>query len=59
MPQPAFCNYHVSAQLAECKLVAALRQWRPEDSWSQAKRLVHNRHVQINGNLCTDETRPL
>ncbi len=59
MRQPAFCNYHVSGQLAGCKLVAALRHWRPEDSWSQAKRLVHNRHVQINGNLCTDETRPL
>lgn len=59
MPSPAFRNYHVSAELAGCKLAAALRQWRPEDSWSQAKRLVHNRHVQINGNLCTDETRPL
>ncbi|MCU0872078.1 MAG: pseudouridine synthase [Pirellulaceae bacterium] len=59
MRQPAFSNYHVSGQLAGCKLVAALRHWRPEDSWSQAKRLVHNRHVQINGNLCTDETRPL
>lgn len=59
MPQPAFCNYHVSGPLAGCKLVAALRQWRPDDSWSHARRLVHNRHVQINGNLCTDETRPL
>jgi len=56
---PTFRNYHVSAQLAGCRLAAALRQWRPEDSWSQVRRLVQHRHVQINGNLCADEARPL
>jgi len=59
MPPSAFHNYHVSAEQSGCKLAAALRQWRPADSWSHVKRLVHNRHVQINGNLCTDEARPL
>ena len=59
MPEPDFRNYHVADQVAESKLIAALRQWRPGESWSQVKRLIHNRHVQINGNLCTDETRPL
>jgi len=59
MPNPAFRNYHVPDQLAGCRLIAALRQWRPGDSWSQVRRLVQHRHVQINGNLCADEARPL
>lgn len=59
MPEPAFRNYHVAAAQAGNKLITALRQWRPGESWSQLKRLIHNRHVQINGNLCSDETRLL
>lgn len=59
MPEPDFRNYHVTEQMAGGKLMSALRQWRPDESWSQVKRAIHNRHVQVNGNLCTDETRPL
>ncbi len=59
MPEPDFRNYHVAQAEAGHKLIAALRQWRPGESWSQVKRLIHNRHVQINGNLCSDETRAL
>jgi 23S rRNA pseudouridine1911/1915/1917 synthase len=56
---PAFCNYHVTAEYAGLALVAALRQFRPEESWSTARRWIHNRHVQVNGNLCLDEGRRL
>lgn len=59
MSEPSFHNYHVAQAEAGQKLIAALRQWRPGQSWSQVKRLIHNRHVQVNGNLCSDETRPL
>jgi 23S rRNA pseudouridine1911/1915/1917 synthase len=59
MPNPAFRNYHISEQLDGSRLIAALRRLRAEDSWSQLRRLVQHRHVQINGNLCTDEARPL
>ena len=59
MPEPDFRNYHVADQADGSKLIAALRRWAPGESWSQVKRWIHNRHVQINGNLCTDETRPL
>ena len=59
MPDPAFHNYHVTEQLVDYTLLAALRRWRPGDSWSQVRRLVHHRHVQVNGNLCTDPGRRL
>jgi 23S rRNA pseudouridine1911/1915/1917 synthase len=59
MPNSAFRNYHISEQLDGSRLIAALRRLRAEDSWSQLRRLVQHRHVQINGNLCTDEARPL
>ena len=59
MPEPAFCNYHVGPEQAGLALIAALRQLRPGESWSQVRRLIHNRHVQINGNLSTDDGRKL
>ncbi len=58
-PKPAFRNYHVGPELAGRALCAALRALRPDDSWSQVRRLVENRHVQVNGNLCTDAGRKL
>jgi 23S rRNA pseudouridine1911/1915/1917 synthase len=54
-----FKNYHVAAQHAGLALVAALRQFLPGQPWSAVRRLVENRHVQINGNLCLDEGRKL
>jgi 23S rRNA pseudouridine1911/1915/1917 synthase len=59
MSEPAFQNYHVAPQHDGWALIAILRQVRPGESWSQARRLIHNRHVQINGNLSTDEGRKL
>ncbi len=59
MPKPAFCIHHAVAQHAGQTLTAVLRQLRPGESWSQVRRLVRNRHVQVNGNLCLDEARKL
>ena len=59
MSDPAFRNYHVTPELAGSTLVSALRHFRPEDSWSAVRRLVSNRHIHINGNLCLDEGRKL
>jgi len=55
----AFKNYHVAPEHAGLALVAALRQFLPGEPWSAVRRLVENRHVQINGNLCLDEGRKL
>ncbi len=55
----AFKNYHIAAELSGVALVAALRQFLPGRPWSAVRRLVENRHVQINGNLCVDEGRKL
>ena len=54
-----FRNYHVTEQQVGLALVAALRQFLPDQPWSAVRRLVENRHVQINGNLCLDEGRKL
>jgi 23S rRNA pseudouridine1911/1915/1917 synthase len=54
-----FKNYHVAPQQAGLALVAALRQFLPGQPWSAVRRLVENRHVQVNGNLCVDEGRKL
>jgi 23S rRNA pseudouridine1911/1915/1917 synthase len=59
MKEDAFRNYHVSTEQAGLALVSALRQFRPEEPWSAARRLIQNRHVQVNGNLCLDEGRRL
>jgi 23S rRNA pseudouridine1911/1915/1917 synthase len=55
----AFKNYHVAPEHSGLALVAALRQFLPGQPWSAVRRLVENRHVQINGNLCVDEGRKL
>ena len=57
--QPEFQNYHATAEQGGLALIAALRQFLPGQSWSAVRRLVENRHVQINGNLCVDEGRRL
>ena len=54
-----FKNYHVAPEQSGLALVAALRQFLPGEPWSAVRRLVENRHVQINGNLCLDEGRKL
>ena len=55
----AFKNYHVSPDQNGLALGPVLRQWLPGTPWSKVHRLVENRHVEINGNLCTDRGRKL
>jgi len=54
-----FRNFHVTQPQVGLALVAALRQFLAGEPWSAVRRLVENRHVQINGNLCLDEGRKL
>ncbi len=59
MPEQQKQNYHVPAEYAGWTLAAILRKLHPEWSWSQVRRLIHHRHVEVNGNLCTDDARRL
>lgn len=59
MPPPAAKIFHVSDAQAQQTLVTLLRQWLPGESWSKVRRLLHGRHIQVNGNLCVDEGRKL
>jgi 23S rRNA pseudouridine1911/1915/1917 synthase len=59
MTDPAFHLYHVAPPQAGLALVAALRQFLPDRPWSAVRRLIENRHVQVNGNPCVDEGRKL
>ena len=54
-----FKNYHIPAELAGKSLSQALKRLLPDKSWNEVKRLIAKRHVQVNGNLCLDETRKL
>jgi 23S rRNA pseudouridine1911/1915/1917 synthase len=51
--------YHVPPDSTGWALVAALRQFRVGESWSAVRRLITNRHAEVNGNLCIDEGRKL
>lgn len=51
--------YHVSDQQAGATIVAALKQWVPELTWNDAKKLVSSRRIGVNGATCLDEARRL
>jgi 23S rRNA pseudouridine1911/1915/1917 synthase len=51
--------FHVTDRESRATLVTALRQWLPDQSWRQLRRLVLSRRVQVNGNLCLDDGRRL
>lgn len=57
MATPQHQTFHVAASQNGATLTNALRALLPQTSWSQIKRLVSQRRVQINGNLCVDEGR--
>ena len=60
MKDPKAQIFHVAPSEANRTLAAALRQWLSgTPSWSQVERLLRTRHVQVNGNLCTDGGRRL
>ena len=51
--------FHVAGEQSGVTLASALRGWLPGESWSAVKRLVRNRHVMLNGNVCIDAERRL
>ena len=52
-----FKNYHVKDAHVGQTVAAVLREMMPGKSWADVKQLLHGRHVQVNGNLTTDESR--
>src|SRR5688500_4448979 len=54
---PGFQNYHVPADQDGSTLPAVLRKLLPKLSWTQVKGMIKSRRVQVNGNLCLDESR--
>ena len=51
--------HHVTDEQAGQTLATAMRGWLPGESWSAVRRLIHNRHVLLNGNMCVDAQRRL
>jgi 23S rRNA pseudouridine1911/1915/1917 synthase len=52
-----FTVYHIGPAQNGLALGAALKAIVEDCSWGQAKKLLLNRHVQVNGNLCLDAAR--
>jgi 23S rRNA pseudouridine1911/1915/1917 synthase len=50
-------TFHLSPEHDGVSLAAALKRLLPERSWSQVRKLIGGRQVQVNGNLCLDEQR--
>ena len=53
MPQ----TFHLATEHSGLSLGQALKRLLAEQSWSQVRRLIEARRVQVNGNLCLDEGR--
>jgi 23S rRNA pseudouridine1911/1915/1917 synthase len=51
--------YHVRAHNVGQTLAQMLRNIYHDKTWAQVKQMVLSRRVQVNGNLCVDETRRL
>lgn len=57
MPEPQI--FRVLPRQVDKTLSAALREWLPKLSWSQVRKLIESRRVQVSGNLCVDQGRRL
>jgi 23S rRNA pseudouridine1911/1915/1917 synthase len=51
--------FHVAADLAGRTLASGLRVWLGGPSWSEVRRLIGGRRIELNGNLVLDEDRRL
>jgi 23S rRNA pseudouridine1911/1915/1917 synthase len=51
--------YHVTTDLEQKTLAAALRRWMSGASWEQVRKLITGRRIMLNGNVCLDEARRL
>ena len=59
MPKPEFENYHLPPEFNGDPLGEALKALLGDQSWGQVRQLIRGRQVQVNGNLCLDEQRPV
>lgn len=59
MSQSPVQTFPVTPELANQTLAALLRKWLPGQSWSQVRKLVAGRRIQINGELWLDDARRL
>jgi 23S rRNA pseudouridine1911/1915/1917 synthase len=59
MATDQFQVFHLRDRDNGASLGQALKRLLPERSWSQVRRLIAARRVQVNGNLCLDEGRRL
>jgi 23S rRNA pseudouridine1911/1915/1917 synthase len=50
-------NFHLTPEHDGLTLAAALKRLLNEHSWSQVRKLIAGRRVQVNGNLCLDDER--
>ncbi len=51
--------FRVLPRQVDQTIAAALREWLPDRSWSEVRRLLRSRRVMVSGNLCTDAGRRL
>lgn len=59
MQQPAEQIFRVLPRQVNLPIATVLRQWLPDQAWSQIHRLLKTRRVMVSGNLCTDSGRRL
>lgn len=52
-----YVNHHVQAAQQGKALASVLREFLPDKSWNQVKKLIAARQIQVNGNLCLEEGR--
>lgn len=51
--------FRVLPRQVDQTIAAALREWLPQSTWSQVRRLLKGRRVVVSGNLCMDAARRL
>lgn len=59
MPRLRSQIFHVAPEESQRTLASLLRQKLEGLAWSEVRKLIRGRHVQINGNLCMDAGRRL
>jgi 23S rRNA pseudouridine1911/1915/1917 synthase len=59
MQSPAEQKHIVATEQSQKTLAALLRQWLPDQSWAQVRKLVDGQRVRINGELWLDSARRL
>lgn len=52
-------TFRVAPEQVNLAVTKALRDWLPEKSWSDVRKLLRGRRIIVSGNLCLDEGRRL